>query len=148
MYEDWCTANGKPWEWQMGTWQRFGEIFGPVAKVYIEKHPDAEGSWLFPMMQQKYARPGKGDLSLEEATRIAWDAAKRQLGMSQEEGINRIPYGVFIANNKDRPVWKIHLINAEDCRPPYFQIDARSGKSRTWAAGEQIDIVAAFSEGG
>ena len=63
--------------------------------------------------------------------------------------INRISCAVFIANDPDKPVWKLHLYDGERVEgTPYFQIDARTGDIQDmgrWPAS--INIVAAFTQG-
>jgi hypothetical protein len=149
LYPDWRNAYGSPWEWGLDTWVRFGKIFRPYAEAFLALHPNDANTGLIPMMMQRYAFPGKADLSLEEAAKIARDAAREQLGASEEEMMNRLSYGVFIANNPEKPVWKVHLYDGQQVGgTPYFQIDARTGEMQDmgrWPGN--INIVAAFSEG-
>lgn len=149
LWPDWKKAHGSPWEWPMNTWLRFGEIFRPYAEAFLKLHPDDADTWLIPMMMQRYALPGKGELSLEETAQIARKAAREQLGAGDEEMMNRIAYGVFIANDPEKPVWKLHLYDGQKVGgTPYFQIDARTGEIQDlgrWP--ENISVVAAFTQG-
>ncbi|MGI6695820.1 MAG: hypothetical protein ACOX6O_06230 [Christensenellales bacterium] len=149
LYPDWRDAYGSPLEWQLSTWVRFGEIFRPYAEAFLALHPDDMDTWLIPMMMQRYVFPGKKDLSWEEAVHIARGAARERLGVSQEEMLGRISYAMFIANDPEKPVWKLHFYDGERVEgTPFFQMDGRTGEIQDmgrWPAS--INYVAAFTEG-
>lgn len=149
LYGRWTDFYGKPFTWQMGTWVSFANVFGPAAKRMWQAFPEDAQAGINPLMFEKYAWPGPEDMPFDQAISIAWDAFGSRLGMGPEERNARGIYGVFIKNDPQKPVWKVHAYDGQRVKgTPFAQIDATTGDIQDigrWP--DPLNTVSAFAQG-